>query len=340
MDIAQCISNEIWEGYAQKTLSPNQLQALQQHVAGCELCADMKEGIDTLEHPETLPQTVAAINAEVDEYLKPKRKRMAILWYWSAAAVLLIGLGIGGYNLTPVADKGLVRSENVGKKEDGAATSEVENEAVKKDSGKDLGSTSPSSVPSRKQTVGSTPVNGESVSVSKDENSILPESVFKSEAEKTEKVAGIDGMEDDADLTESTTLPPAVDYKKEATQPLKKELKRDIYPSHNNVSNNNFRNNNLSNNNLEVSNLNFFSPQQDSLNYLTAETYFKAKQYDSCLLVLQGIVFTYYEQAQLLRAKTLIKQNKTADAKVVLESLIFTDEKLKKEAAELLKSIK
>lgn len=340
MDTAQCISNEMWEGYAQKTLSPNQLQALQQHVAGCELCADMKEGIDTLAHPEMLPQTVAAINAEVDEHLKPKRKRMAILWYWSAAAVLLVGLGIGWYNLTPVADDRIVKSENIRKAEEGAASSEVEESIVKRDSIAESRSVPLGSIPSKERVVNSAPVNVESVSESKDESSILPESVFKSEAEETEKVAGADDMEEkDVVITESTVPPPAVDYKKEATQPLKKEQRRDIYPSHNNVSNN-FRNNNLSNNNLEGSNLNFFSPQQDSLNYLTAQSYFDAKLYDSCLLVLQNVVFTYYEQGQLLRAKALIKQNNPAEAKRVLESLIFTDEKLKKEAAELLKSIK
>jgi hypothetical protein len=339
MDTAQCISNEMWEGYAQKTLSPNQLQALQQHVAGCELCADMKEGIDTLAHPEMLPQTVAAINAEVDKYLKPKRKRMAILWYWSAAAVLLIGLGIGWYNLTPVADNRIVKSESIRKAEEGAASSEVEENVVKRDSVAESRSVPSSSIPLKERVVNSAPVNAESVSESKDKSSILSESVFKSEAEETEKVAGVDDMEEkDAVITESTVSPPAVDYKKEATQPLKKEQRRDIYPSNNNLTNN-FRNNNITNNS-DATNLNFFSREQDSLNYLTALNYFDTKQYDSCLLVLQSVVYTYYEQAQLLRAKALIKQNKTADAKEILESLIFTDEKLKKEATELLKSIK
>lgn len=335
MDTAQCISNEMWEGYAQKTLSPDQLQVLQQHVAGCELCADMKEGIDTLPHPETLPQTVAAINAEVDEYLKPKRKRMVVLWYWSAAAVLLIGLGIGWYNLTPVADKGLAKSENINRTEDGEASSEVESSDAKKDSGAGVRST-----PSRERTVNSAPANETGLPGIGDASSTLPGNDFKSEAMGEEKVMNADSEESDDAVVESTATPPAADAQKDAAQPLKKEYRRDIYPSHNNVTNNNFRNNNITNNNIDVSDLIFFSPQQDSLNYLTAQNYFNAKQYDSCLLVLQGVVYTYYEQAQLLRAKALIKQNKTADAKEILESLIFTDEKLKKEAAELLKSIK
>ncbi len=339
MDTAQCISNEMWEGYAQKTLSPNQLQALQQHVAGCELCADMKEGIDTLAHPEALPQTVAAINAEVDEYLKPKRKRMVVLWYWSAAAVLLIGLGIGWYNLTPVADKGLVKSENTNRAEDGAASSEVGSSDAKKDSGTKLRSAPSGSVPSRERSANNIPLIKPDVQ-DEETSSGLQGDDFKSWAGEEEKAIRADNMEDDADVVESVVPPPVIDYKKDATQPLKKEYRLDIYPSHTNATNNNFRNNNVTNNNLDVSNLNFFSPQQDSLNYLTAQNYFDTKQYDSCLLVLQGVVFTYYEQAQLLRAKALIKQNKTADAKEILESLIFTDEKLKKEAAALLQSIK
>lgn len=339
MDTAQCISNEMWEGYAQKTLSPNQLQALQQHVAGCELCADMKEGIDTLAHPEALPQTVAAINAEVDEYLKPKRKRMVVLWYWSAAAVLLIGLGIGWYNLTPVADKGLVQSEHTNRAEDGAASSEVESSDAKKDSGTELHSAPSGSVSSRERSASNIPLIKPDVQ-DEETSSGLQGDDFKSGAGEEEKAMLADNTEDDADIAESVAPPPVIDYKKDATQPLKKEYRRDIYPSHTNATNNNFRNNNVTNNNLDVSNLNFFSPQQDSLNYLTAQSYFDAKQYDSCLLVLQGVVFTYYEQAQLLRAKALIKQNKSADAREILESLIFTDEKLKKEAAALLKSIK
>jgi hypothetical protein len=94
MDTLSCITNLQWERYSNKTLDEPDIHYLQEHVMVCEVCADIKEGIDAMLVPAMLAERVEAINMEVDEYLKNKGNNKSHLWFWSIAAMVVLGIGI------------------------------------------------------------------------------------------------------------------------------------------------------------------------------------------------------------------------------------------------------
>ncbi len=326
----------MWEGYAQKTLSPADILILQKHAEGCELCADIKEGIDSLANPETLPQTVAQINADVDEYLKPKRKRLSVLWYSSAAAVVLIALGIAWYNM-PVLPSEQVAQNN--KQQQESTTIDTNTRKTTTESVEELRLTPTQAKKETEPKPKATDDKG-LATASNSTNDDHRDDVLRTESgvqPATTAPAQIDTV---LFFDDNVETPQVVDLLKKGADvnPTKKVTKQDIYPS--NMSTNNFNNfDNLNNLNTTIW---AFSPQQDSINYVNAQAYYDVQQYDSCLLSLQNIIFRplpYNELAALLKAKTLIKQNQPAQAKEVLKGTVFTDKKRKKEAEKLLKSI-
>ena len=96
MDQQFCITDKLWLGYSNKTLSQTEIDIIQHHVETCEICSDIKDGIDAMAKPKNLGQTVTAINNKVDELVEPKRK-LGVFWYWSAAAVLIFGIGLSWF---------------------------------------------------------------------------------------------------------------------------------------------------------------------------------------------------------------------------------------------------
>ncbi len=91
MDATKCISNQQWEAYSQGMLSKSQLDLLNAHVQSCEICADMKAGIDAMQHPENLVKHVAAIDKKIAQKTqKPYAKIIAITAFVAIAATLLI----------------------------------------------------------------------------------------------------------------------------------------------------------------------------------------------------------------------------------------------------------
>jgi len=96
MDQLSCITDTLWLGYSNKTLSQSKIDIIHHHAETCEVCADIKEGIDAMAQPKNLVQTVTTINNRIDKLIEPKRK-LGILFYWSAAAILIFGIGLSWF---------------------------------------------------------------------------------------------------------------------------------------------------------------------------------------------------------------------------------------------------
>jgi hypothetical protein len=94
MDTKHCINNEIWDKYSKATLRDPEMKRLLTHAASCEICMDIKEGIDLMQKPIELHQRVVSINHRVDEFLNPKPKHNFLFWYSSAAAIFLLAVGL------------------------------------------------------------------------------------------------------------------------------------------------------------------------------------------------------------------------------------------------------
>lgn len=95
MDATKCLTNPQWELYSRQKLGVKELELLLSHVNSCEICADIKEGIDSMQDSAALVQTVSKINTRIDSKVGLKQTKSIPIYFWlSAAAVLVIGIGI------------------------------------------------------------------------------------------------------------------------------------------------------------------------------------------------------------------------------------------------------
>lgn len=97
MDAAKCLTNKEWEQYSQQKLSKQRSVLLIKHIQSCEICADMKEGIDSLHDPSALVQTIENIHARLDAKIaksKPKPQIIPIYFWLGAAAILILSMGV------------------------------------------------------------------------------------------------------------------------------------------------------------------------------------------------------------------------------------------------------
>ncbi len=110
MDQQSCISNPFWLDYSLRKLSQSQLNTIQKHVDSCEICSDIKKGIDAMTNPKELGAIVEGINIKVSTFNKNKHN-LTMLWYWSAAAFLVFGLGLSLYFMNRPASLALQMAE-------------------------------------------------------------------------------------------------------------------------------------------------------------------------------------------------------------------------------------
>lgn len=372
MDTTQCIDNATWERYAAKTLSPAQLLSLQQHAEGCELCADIKEGIDAMAHPEALAATVEEINAEVDEYVKPRRRKTLALWYWSAAAAVVAAVGISVFVLNrekitptqPISQKqeqpvtAPLPQSDTGHKE--IAWAVPEKKVQKK--------TAPETKRPKANKKRQVPVKDtDPVGTDADDFAPFRGNVFRVAGESTTDDVQLEKDLAIADTAQHKTLtyrnkdtlpdtlavlakiPENVDYKfdfagKEivvvgsASAIKHKYTTSATLPA--NISNSYTTfNNNVNANNVVTATWML----SDSLCYNNALSYFNQKKYDSCLQNLEPLVYTvgseYYEDALMLKAQTFLSQNRKAEAKEALRTIIRLKKKRHKEAKRLMDAI-
>src|SRR4051794_36010487 len=90
-----CITNAAWIAYANKSLTAAELQLLETHVLTCEICTDIKEGIDTMSQPAGLENKMLMLQKKVDVLVRSQR---SLRVYWrplAAAAVFFLCIGLG-----------------------------------------------------------------------------------------------------------------------------------------------------------------------------------------------------------------------------------------------------
>lgn len=341
MDTTHCINNNTWELYATNKLNAEELAALQKHVATCELCSDIKEGIDTMAKPEELPHTVDALNKKVDESLAYKQKRKTIpIWYWSAAAVLLITLTIGFLYTTNNSS--------------GIALTETKKEETKQEINKPKNASKSNTNPKKDSTnKGNTSVKTTPKKEGAKEKPLLLNTNEEFEKKKTETVnkskttapsSEEDLLEKDMGIEVDTgTLLKRSSVTKTTTTEVTKGSERTKLtlpsPQMNNMFNN--RNYNDVNSNLGVFN---FKQATDSLNYSIALAYYKQDSLKRCTENLSQVITDanslLYEDALLLQAKIYIKQLKKEEARTLLKKVVGIRGKHKREAKKLLRKLK
>lgn len=112
MDATKCLTSAQWEQYSQKDLIETEHVMLLQHTAHCEICLDIKEGIDQLKNPASLGQTVEKINARVDAKLADSKSKVIPIYFWlGAAAIIIVSLGVVFFPLPKLQDTAVVQQD-------------------------------------------------------------------------------------------------------------------------------------------------------------------------------------------------------------------------------------
>lgn len=353
MDTNTCIDNNIWEAYANKTISEANLIYMENHVKTCELCADMKEGIDAMLDKRLLVDRVDKINNEVDEIIKQKNNKKYLLAYWSAAAVLLIAVGLFWFNYTNLApqlaqNESKLKSPPVLNESDSIYNYVPPKTNTKKEElalNKEQKKTNVKSVPvevSSEKSVEAEKVNMDEVSAAEtvQKNSGMAEGDMAVPEVKMEAQTEAVRAKDRAPAIASSESKKKVVVTNKATKALS-------LPAPTNNNNLGYNNYSLNNNWMDTvlqrdkfKNVNY----SDSLNYTNAQKEFKASRLDNSLHVLDLIINNnqskYYEDALFLSAQVYVKQNKKTEAKSTLKKVIKLKGNKQAEAEQLLKSLK
>lgn len=96
MDTTKCVSNALWIEYSKGLLNAKTLAQLQAHVSQCEICADIKEGIDAMKVPNQLDEKIASFDQKIEDRFSPKKAKVIPLMNWvvAIAAILIAVVGL------------------------------------------------------------------------------------------------------------------------------------------------------------------------------------------------------------------------------------------------------
>ncbi len=343
MFTTHCINNETWTLYAANKLAAKELAILQKHAKTCELCSDVKDGIDAMPNPALLSQKVAILNQKAEEYLTPKKTKKIALWYWSAAAVLLLSVGIGWmYTKTNFTDKLAVKTNPTVEKmakdtltKIQAKKKQVEiipkkNVVPKKEKTK-LTTQSENTETNHKNATEIEPLKFKSTDFNNDYEFLEKadkENIPYTPAPNTEII----------DTAAKWRVMSTRSNKDMATRSSRKERELPVA-----VLNNYFSNSNIT---IENSSFNrdAMTLITDSLNYYEALQNFNKKLFAICITNLDSVIVNtnsiFYEKAMLLKAKIYIKQKKNKKAKELLNAVLLINGNHKKEAEKLLNTLK
>lgn len=353
MDTNTCIDNNIWEAYANKTISEANLIYMEKHVKTCELCADMKEGIDAMVVPSLLVDKVNKVNKAVDEIVKQKNNKKYVLAYWSAAAVLIIAVGLFWFNYTNLApqlaqNESTLKSPSVLNKSDSIYNYVQPKTNIKKEElalNKEQNQTIVKSVPV--EVLSEKSVEAEKVDM--DEAVRMETTPSNDDNAESDMAVPEVKMEAQTETVRAKDRAPAIaltESKKKVivTNKAAKALSLPAPANNNNLGYNNYSLNNnwmdtvLRNDKFKTTNY------SDSLNYTNAQNEFKANRLDNSLhisdLIISNSKSKYYEDALFLSAQVYVKQNNKGKAKSALKKVIKLKGKKQAEAEMLVESLK
>jgi len=349
MDTTKCIENKLWELYSEGKLSVTEKHQLDQHVVGCEICMDIKEGIDAMANPSDLKSKVRAIDLKIENYVHPTKRSFSAFWFSVAAAVFLFAIGLSwilfSNKETEVAIKTIenvlpidsIDSEKVVIKTDKKESIQKQEPVI----GLDKEPTGPPQIETVDQT---TTIEEVSEAKSEDlsgagqlqkENKSLAESDIEESTMDDSKVKPTESTVQktptwafgDGENKENSNRKLSVRKKATKSTSSYKSLPAP-------VNNSNRMNDDLDGN---------YSMVNDSLTYNKALNYYQNNNYDSCLITLTMLTSnnrsTFFETSNLLKAKALIKINDKDRARGVLQIIIRRQGKLMNEAKELLNKL-
>ncbi|MFY8109426.1 MAG: hypothetical protein ACOVO9_10560 [Bacteroidia bacterium] len=337
MDEQNCISEQNWLKYSAGELNADEIRLLNSHCQNCEICSDIKEGIDAMKSPATLESQINNIKDKIDQKTK-KRFIFLNVTTISIAASVLFGLLLFWF-LFPSQNQLAIKPEIVNTQSESGVKS-PENEIITAEKAIDIQQKSAS----KKQVIKSVP---EPITI------IQPENISSNDISMSESVskdgAGLNENQvaptqnqtesDDMNVSESkiTQVPSVVNVPqnvstKESTskvsQASKKtkslfepSTKKTSIPSANNaISNNVFNEEN-------IRNLNDFTPKDSSWMVLQqANRLFNELNYSGSLAICDSMLNfpkeAHFSKFVLLKTKILVSTSSKEKAEDFLKEQI------------------
>ena len=333
MDVLNCINNEQWLLYAEHKLPTPQRLQIEQHVLHCEICADIKSGIDAMAQPQTLKTRVASINQKADEKLLPKRWLIQPM-YWAAAA-LVVSLCVALYvNYTNTNQPAIASVKQ--------APAEEEMNQPKTDTAADdfIVLNQPKPEP-KKVKAKRVPENSPVTKTLDDYAGVVVEQPTQTKAENNDMAASAGVAEEEKVPVKTLSAPEVAQEQIQliSTTKQKKRLSQSKpsakYPSAEVANNNN-------NSRVEIeSNSNTMAT--DSIMVLKANTYLILQQPDSCLWSLSNLMertnHPLFAQAVLLGAQAHVAKGEKRKAKQLLNQISNRNDVFGEEARSLLQTL-
>ncbi|MCF8253619.1 MAG: hypothetical protein K9H61_08415 [Bacteroidia bacterium] len=347
MDTTKCISNRDWEAYSRGELGSAQIAVLQAHCASCEICADIKEGIDAMRNPSLLSQKVDSINKEIEEKLNPKKDKIIPIYYWLAAAAVFFAVSLFVLNLDKKVDS--VQQDLVSKTIEKLDTSNNVNEVEVPKKELAIQTQAKPKKPVVK-VFRPEPILVAATNSRTESDELAPEAKNETRlAAQQETVLALKTketvLEEDLPISKIETRDIKVeeDISKKilVAKPASVEKKavkyKSIYPS-------NFANNQ----NVQLDNFSNFNSVQnfaiDTLPIAIAREMYSQTIYDSALQLIQPIlqnpVSNWYEEALWLKSQILLAQKDLVQTEIVLTQIIALKGKYQILAETQLKALK
>jgi hypothetical protein len=376
MDQQSCITNKLWLGYSNKTLSQPEIDMVHHHAETCEICADIKEGIDSMSQPKNLEQTVQAINYRIDELIVPNRK-LGIFWYWSAAAVLIFGIGLSWFWVNETQPVVKINADSLIIAKQTEPESELKNEsAPTQPEQKEIPLVVNTEPPTKyvpiiesdtREDDAKMPVEDMEVTSMDDKDAVV-ETKKLNDTSLIAVTKPVDTIPRGVTLafdnivtsgsynysspssigtysTDNVMIKKPENYTFTEAEESKSATRKKVNTSSRKTMSlpapmSNSNTNGAANNYAISKYLNL----NDSANFALAKTNFNQNNFTKCLELLKNITSNpaslYYEEGLLLKAKALIKQKKNKEAKLVLKTITSLNGELKSEAEILLKELK
>ena len=350
MDTTQCIENKIWELYSTKRLSELELEILHAHVLGCDMCLDIKEGIDAMEDPTTLKSRIEMLDQKVDDRTQPSKQTFSSFWFAVAAAVFLFAIGLSWILFNNKETEVVIKTiENALPVDtihgENTLTTTKEKETIKKTPPVIGMEKSPSGPPQIEEVLQERVI--EQFEDTKSDAIVEPR-------QEPEKNTVVTATESEANISDdSKDSPTESTVQKTPTWAFgdgesKEKSNRNLITRKKSIKSTS----SIKRLPAPANNSNTMKDDLDGLMVLTSDSvvyakalqFYQSNNYDSCMLILNrlstNIQSSYFEASYLLKAKTFIKKDQPENARIILQYLIQQNGKLAAEAKKLLEGLK
>ena len=349
MDSQHCISDQHWQQYAAGKADTALLHAIEVHITSCEICADIKEGIDAMTKPSELPNYVALLNKKANEGQKQRIFLWPMATFAKAAAIFMVAVALGWLAYNKLSNHEVVKNKT-NPSSIGDSTHQKPDTALKEKATELAIDQKPTLPPQQGQIKYVSPITvtqNESLTEDVQVEKKIPQTenikaLSQNESTDVESASNNDAKKeaetstDDADNVDENLSKESVTMVEITSKSRHKRLK----------SGGNLSKKPSSVKSPSVADKDKFKvvTDSDSMVFEKANSNYTSKKYGNAISLLDNITKNqqskYYEDALLLKSKCFIAIKRNTEARNLLNEVIKLNGKQRQAAENLLKTIK